>query len=279
MENTAGSTTFKTPDIGANASEISKNPGGWFKKNLVKIIIALLVIGVLVEIVFGGMSLFAPSSSRNLNPLQSRVNEMSPARLSLIPDKTAYKKGEAVSIDVKLYTGGYTTASTDLSVKYDPAFLKPQGANFTSVGQIYPDYPPAQVDEKNGLIGISGIPMDSGQSFSGVGLFAKLNFTALKDGQTEVTIDYQPDQTGDSNVVLTSSSKDILGIVDNARIIISPDGGSDSGPAGQSCGSFTQYCQTDTGANGTQVCDSGIMKDGVCGYDPGLTTGCEVCKQ
>lgn len=278
MENAAGPTILKTADISQAASQISRNPKGFFKRNLIIIVILVLIIAVLAEVIFGAFSLLSPSSTRNLNILSPKINELSPARLSLIPEKSVYKKGETVNIDVKLYTGGYSTASTDLAVKYDPAFLSLKGDAAVSVGQIYPEYPPIQVIGGQGLIGISGINFDQSQTFSGVGMFAKLNFTALKDGETEVIIDYQPDSTGDSNVVLASSLKDILGGVDNAKIIIGQTTSAGEETDIKRCGSFTQYCQDLSGKVGTQVCNAGTMNNNSCGYHPRVTMSCEECK-
>lgn len=278
MDNAAGPTTFKAPDLQSSVSQIPKNYKGWFKSNLAKTVIAVLVIGVLAEVIFGGFSLFAPSVARNLNPLQPAVNEMTSARLSLIPEKLVYKNGETVVVEVKLFTGGYNTDSTDLVVKYDPSFLKPDGKNFAAAGKIYSEYPAVQVDEKNGLIGISGITTPGSGSFLGVGDFAKLNFIAIKNGQTQVSIDYNPDSTADSNVVLSGSAKDILGVVDNAAINISDTASDNANSLPESCGSFTQYCQISPGTVGTQVCNAGTIKESSCGYDPRLTASCEECK-
>lgn len=278
MSDTAAPTILKSPDISQAASQVSKDPKGFFKKNLFKIVIAILVVGVIVELYLGGTSLFSPNKTNNLNILQPKVNEMSNARLSLIPDKSSYKPGETVVVDVKLYTGGYSTASTDLALKYDPAFLRPVSQNFVSVGQIYPDYPPVQVEEKQGLVGISGIPLKSDQAFSGVGMFARLNFTAVKEGQTDLMIDFTPGSTADSNVVLVSETRDVLGGVDNARINISASAQAQAAAEKQSCGSFTQSCQNSSGVSGTQVCNAGTINNGVCGYDPKITLSCEECK-
>lgn len=278
MENTAGPTIFKSPNIEQTASQISKNPHGWFKSNLVKVVIGVLVIAVLAEALFGVSSLFSPAGSRNLNILQPKVNEMSEAKLSLLPKQTAFKKSETVVIDVKLYSGGYTTDSTDLVVKYDPEFLEPQGENFAQVGQIYSEYPAVQVDEKKGLVGISGITIPGNNGFSGVGAFARLNFKARKDGQTQVTIDFEPGKTSDSNVVLSGSAKDILGAVENADIIISDSAAPPSSTSAQKCDSFSQYCQDASGRVGTQVCKAGTIKDGTCSYEAKLTVSCEECK-
>lgn len=275
MENTAGPTILKSPDLGQTAAQISKNPQGWFRRNLMMVIVGVVV---LVVVIFGAVSYFSPSGVKNINILQPQVNEMTSATLSLMPEKQTYKKGENIVIDVKLFTGGQMTDSSDLVVKYDPAYLQPQVENFVSVGQIYSEYPPAQVDEKNGLIGISGITIPGSASFSGVGNFARLNFIALKEGQTEVTIDYMPNSTADSNVVLAGSATDVLGFVENTKITISANAAADQEMLPQSCGSFTQYCQDSSGKVGTQVCNAGTMVNGVCGYSSKLTSSCEACK-
>jgi hypothetical protein len=281
MENTAGPSIFKSTseNLGQSASQISKNPQGWFKSHLVRIIIVVLIIGVLAEVFFGAYTLFSPSGSKKLSFLPQQTGEMTSAKLSLIPDKTSYKKGDTVTVDVKLFTGSYVTDSADVVIKYDPAFLQASSKDFAQAGNLYSEYPAVQVDEKNGLIGISGITLQGQKSFSGTGVFAKLNFKALKDGQTEVTIEYQPESTADSNVLLTSSTEDILGSVGNASINISPAVPSENSlSGGQSCESFTISCQDQTGKTGTQVCQGGSMQNGSCGYDPVLTTSCGICE-
>lgn len=281
MENTAGPSIFKsaTQEVGQSAAQISKSPGNWFKRNLVKFIIATLIVGVLLEAYFGFHSLFSPSQSRGLSLIPQQVSQVRGAQLSLIPNKTSYKKGDIVVIDVKLFTGSYVTDSTDLVVRYNPSFLQASGKDFAQVGSIYSEYPAVQIDEKNGMIGISGITLPGKKSFSGTGSFVKFNFKALKDGQTPITIEYQPESTADSNVVLTGSTRDVLASVTNADITISPTAaGQDFVASGQSCGSFHQSCQDNNGRAGTQVCTGGTVKDGSCGYDPILTTSCEACK-
>lgn len=279
MEQSANPNIIRSPIPAATVNELKKNPGGWFKKNIVKIIVAVLVIAVIVELVFGGITLFSPSTSRNLSIIPPKINNLQDATLSLVTDKSSYKKGDLVAIDVKLFTGGYTTDSTDLVVKYDPKFLEPDSKTFAQQGQIYSEYPALQVDKVAGLIGISGITVPGNNGFSGVGSFAKLNFTTLQDGQTQVTIDYESGKTSDSNVVLSGSSEDILGSVTNANIVIAESADqSTTVSSGQKCESFTQYCQDVNGQVGSQVCSAGSIKDGNCGYDAINTVSCEVCK-
>lgn len=279
MEQSAKANIITSPISGQDLSQIQKNPGGWFKRNIVKIIVVLLVIAVIGELIFGGFTLFSPSTSQNLSILPPKINNLSDASLSLIADKASYKKGEPVTLDVKLFTGGYTTDSTDLVIKYDPKYLEPRSDIFAQEGRIYSEYPALQVDKEKGLIGISGVTLPGNNGFSGVGSFAKLNFTALQEGQTQVSIDFRPGETADSNVVLSGSSKDILGIVSNADIVITESGGQlGTKNSGQKCEGFNQYCQDSGGNVGSQICSGGSLKDGSCGYDSINTVSCEVCK-
>lgn len=279
MDQAAKSNITASPISGQDLSQIQSNPGGWFKKNIVKVIVILLVIAVIGELIFGGITLFSPSTSRNLSIIPPKINNLSDASLSLIADKTSYKKGEPVMIDVKLFTGGYITDSTDLVIKYDPKYLEPKSEAFAQEGQIYSEYPALQVDKEKGLIGISGITLPGNNGFSGVGSFAKLSFLALQEGQTQISIDFEVDQTADSNVVLSGSSRDILRTVANADIIISESGNqSNTIRSGQKCEGFTQYCLDSAGNNGSQMCSGGSLKDGSCGYDPVYTVSCQICK-
>lgn len=283
MDQTASPSIFKSP-IPEKTGPGNKNDFvGWIKKNIVKIIIALLVIGVVAGLIFGGVKLPlpmpSPSGSGTLNILAPRVNGLVDASLSLIPDKASYKSGDLVAIKVKLFTGGYTTDSADLVVKYDPAFLAPEEENFFALaGDLYSEYPAMQVDKEQGLIGISGITVPGSDSFNGVGIFATLYFTALKDGQTKVSVDFEKEATADSNVVLSGGTQDILGIVNDADILIS---GTDSQPPqknNQSCNSFTQVCLDGSGSSGTQKCTGGSTKNGSCGYDSEFTQSCDICQ-
>ena len=279
MDQAANPNIITNPISSQTVTQIQKDPGGWIKKNIVKIVVVFLVLAVAVELISGGVTLFSPSKSGNLSLLPPKINNLQDASLSLIADKTSYKKGDTVTLDVKLFTGGYTTDSTDLVVKYDPSFLEPNSKTFAQQGQVYSEYPALQVDKEKGLIGISGITVPGNSGFSGVGSFAKLNFTAVQDGQTQVTIDFQAGQTADSNVVLSGSSKDILGNVANADIVISEAGNQSTvTSSGQKCESFTQYCQDSEGNPGSQVCSGGSLKLGSCGYDAINTVSCDVCK-
>lgn len=277
MDQSANPSVFQNPIQNITSPESKKDAANWFKRNIVKILIAGLIILVAGELFFGGFNLFSPSTSRNLNILGPRVNPQTEAVLSVLPDKGIYKSGDQVVVDVKLFTGGQTTDSTDLVIKYDPEFLEPS-QSFATPGQLYSEYPAVQIDKQAGLIGISGITLPGSNSFSGVGSFAKLVFKALKEGQTNVSADFRKAATDDSNVVLSGSSKDILGSVSDAELTISATETKAQENKGSSCEGFKQYCQDAQGSIGVQDCTGGVSQNGSCGYDPRFTVSCGVCQ-
>lgn len=278
MDQTAGPSIFKSPVPERSGTEGRNNSAGFFRNNKLKLVMALIVL-VILAVIFGGRSLFSPSGSGGFNILAPRVNGLTESNLSLVPDKASYRAGDQVMVNVKLYTGGYTTDSTDLVVKYDPAFLAPSEKGFALAGDIYSEYPAMQIDKSEGLIGISGITVPGAtRNFNTVGIFATLYFTAVKDGQTQIGVEFVKDETSDSNVVLTGSTQDILGSVGNADILIS--GADTQAPQtnDQSCKSFTQACLDGSGNSGTQVCTGGSTKNGSCGYDKEFTVSCSACQ-
>ncbi len=279
MDKSASSFVFKNPVTGENVSESPKSIKSWLKNNIGKTLFFVLLALVIVELSYGAYSFFAPAKFKAMSIIPNKVNEISGAALSLVSNKVSYKTGEPVAFDVKLFTGGYTTDSTDLVIKYDPQFLEPSADNFAVSGNIYSEYPAVQIDKQKGLIGISGITLPGQKGFSGVGKFAKLNFSALKNGSTKVEIDYEAGATADSNVVLSGSSKDILAGVENAEIKIGAENTVNTPDNGKNkCEGFTQICQNALGKAGSQVCSGGVITGGDCNYDMVYTQSCGDCK-
>lgn len=280
MEQIVSPSIFKSPIPEKTGLGNKNDLVGWIKKNIVKIIIALLVTGVALGLAFGVSGLFSSAAlPDNFKIPAPGVNALTDATISLIPDKVSYKSGDLVAVKAKLFTGGYTTDSTDLVVKYDPAFLAPEEDTFFALaGDLYSEYPAMQIDRQQGMIGISGITVPGKNSFSGAGIFATLYFTALKDGQTKVSVNFEKGATADSNVVLSGSTKDILGIVKDTDILISETDLQPPQKNNQSCDNFTQGCLDSSGSSGTQKCTGGSIKNGSCGYDSEFTESCEPCQ-
>lgn len=279
MDKPPSTFVFKNPVTGETVSDSPKSIKSWLKNNIGRTLFFVLLVLVIVELSYGAYSFFAPEKFKAMSIIPKKVNESTGATLSLVSNKVSYKTGEPVLVDVKLFTGGFTTDSTDLVIKYDPQILAPSADNFAVSGNIYSEYPGVQIDKQKGLIGISGITLPGQKGFSGVGKFAKLNFNALKNGNTKVVIEFEAGETSDSNVVLSGSSKDILAGVENADINIGSVNSVNASENGKNkCEGFTQICQDALGKAGSQECIGGVITFGACNYDMVYTLSCGECK-
>lgn len=245
---------------------------GPFPRNLTKIIFGVLGLIILIELIIGFRTLTAGRTQPVLPP---QIASMSDPKIVIRPSRTDVSIGETVEVKVLVVTGGNSTDSTDLILHYDPKFLEASVSSSIKVGQIYEDFPVAVVDPGLGEIAVSGVTPPKGQPFVGIGTLATLYFKALQNGKSALTVDFQKGATAESNVVLSGSSKDILGEVINVDISIGTSGGTQPPPS--SCQGYTQYCQTPEGKTGRQLCSPGKKVGLSCVFDPMLSISCEPC--
>lgn len=269
MENPAAKPLIYTTPLPQNPKEVVSG----LKANLPKIIFIILGIVVLVEIVLGARALLSNNSTQvpNIQPLSGGV-------LALTTQKSNFAPNEKFIVNVKLATGGKPSDSTDLVLFYDPGQLK-TSSDKISLGETYPDYPIADVDEQLGLIRISGITPPREEGFNGIGSFAQIEFTALNQGKGEIKIEFEKASTTDSNIVASESPSDLLENVINLKYEISQTAKSGSNDQKTNvCQGYLQQCQNAEGLAGSQYCSAGAVKDGACVFDPNLTNSCDVCK-
>lgn len=243
------------------------------KKNLAKIIFALFGVIILGELFIGFKTLTSPSNFQ-----ASKIYPISDAKLVVDSARTTYQVGDTIPVKIRVVTGGRPTDSTDLVLHYDKAILEPLSNDIT-VGKFYDDYPIAEADQTNGVVQISGLTAIGKEGFSGVGELATINFKAIKEGNAKLTVDFNPGATNESNVVLSNSSKDIIGQVFNLDLTIVQKGAKvdlSSNQAGK-CDGYFQYCQTTDGKVGKQFCRSGKKQNNECVFDNKFTNSCDPC--
>ena len=128
------------------------------------------------------------------------------------------------SADINLDTQGKQADGSDVYMFYDPNKL-----NITSVddGTIFPSYIGKNIDSTLGRISLSGLASIT-EPFVGSGLFARVNFQ-IKDnapeGETSLKFDFDPEnptKTNDTNVVETTTIKELLTSVTNFIFTIGP---------------------------------------------------------
>jgi hypothetical protein len=235
----------------------------------VKVIYLILVLIIAVELFFGARTLLQPT------PASPQIQPISEGRVVLSSTKLNYSIGDTIPVDIYISTGGYSTVGTDLSIKYDPNLLEAPNDGFVK-GGIYQDYLGINIDNKKGVILVSGIVSINSGGFNGTGKFGTLNLRAKAEGKTKVALDFKKGATVDTNIIEDETSVDILGKtfdlelgIGSAKVVEREDGAS--------CSEFKQLCWNEEGKQGIQTCKKGAVKDKACSYDPYLTLECSKC--
>lgn len=147
-------------------------------------------------------------------PMQPQVG-----KIALNAPRNTYRIGEVVPVTVTVDTGSRVVDGVDLIIHYDPKILEASSGGLLK-GSILEEYPTMAIDSAKGLISISGISaLQNG--FKGKGLFATINLKAKIAGKTSLAIDFEgKGSTTDSNLVESSTSKDILEQVVNLELLV-----------------------------------------------------------
>lgn len=238
-----------------------------------KIPLLIFIVVILFELVVGFKILQTPVPKIKL------LEPISGGKIVLLSDKTDVPVGDEVSVDIKVSTGGHVTDGTDVVLNYDPKLLEVSDETFFTPGEIYVDYPVLTIDSKNGVIKLSGISSVDQSGFNGIGVFGTLSFKTKKSGNATISVIFKKDETTESNIIETQTTRDVLAGVYNLDLKI---GSKDLEPKEisftETCAQYTQICVDSSGKQGVQECQGGKLKDNVCSFDPQLTLNCTVCE-
>lgn len=190
-----------------------------------KIIILLAIILIAVILSAGYYFLNAnsqtqPKAGTVLKQTNTQnQNGFTPAVILLSTSKPDVKVGETFTVSINISSRS-ATDGTDIIILYDPQLLavESNAEKAVTVGTMYPEYP-INLDNKAGQIKVSGISPSS-EGVVASGLFGTIKFKALKKGTASINLDFKKDSTTDSNVIESSSKKDILEAVQNTQVLI-----------------------------------------------------------
>lgn len=188
-------------------------------KKVIFIVIILILVGEAIWAI-QALNFTAKSITRTPQASFKAVSKI-PTEISLRSAKSQLKVGEKTTVEVYI-NSTIQTDGTDLIIKYDPTKLTVMPKSATeaaSSGTIYNDYPVNMVDTKNNQIIVSGITSKE-EGVKASGLFGSLVFQAKAAGSTDLTIDFSPGKTTDSNVIETKTAKDVLEKVVNLKMEI-----------------------------------------------------------
>lgn len=134
------------------------------------------------------------------------------ASLGLVPSEGKHAEGTTFTVDVHLDTKGIETYGTDLALSYDTRRLMLLDIR---EGSLFPTYTGETINSEDGTGEVSGI-VEPGTSFSGSGVFATLEFKALKEGKADVAISFSSGERNDSNIA-GEGGDDVLSEVQNGE--------------------------------------------------------------
>ncbi|MBI2020254.1 hypothetical protein HYS94_02430 [Candidatus Daviesbacteria bacterium] len=181
---------------------------------LILIILALIILG---EVIWAVLTL-KPSSN-----IPSAVQQQTATSVSLNSEKATVKVGEQINTTINL-SSDIKTDGVDLIIKFDPNLLAVSeataGAGPVKVGSIYSAYP-QNLLESPGRIVISGITNQPGGILAN-GVFGTITFKAKKVGVTDISFEFTPSTTTDSNIIESGTGKDVLEKVNNLQLNITP---------------------------------------------------------
>ncbi len=149
--------------------------------------------------------------------LVQRVSGAGPSLL-FSPSELSTQTDSQFNINVLINTAGQGVSGAGAKVVFDPYYLT---AISITTGDIFADYPAAIIDNKTGLITISGIASSPTDLYNSSGTFATITFRPYHPGQTKVKYNFVPGSTTDSNIAVMTGNGDILSEVNELSINIS----------------------------------------------------------
>lgn len=139
------------------------------------------------------------------------------ASLLFNPQEKNVGRGTQFDINIDIDTAGESVGGAGAKVSFDPTKV-----NIISItpGTVFTDYPAATFDNTTGKLNVSGIVGSPTDLYSGKGVFATIKIVGLTPGTAQVTFEFVPGDTTDSNIAITSAPWDTLTNVNTLNINI-----------------------------------------------------------
>jgi hypothetical protein len=185
-------------------------------RTILRFLIPILAIILVIEV---GLGVKTARFKSNIQSLPTTIVPISGAKITLNASSPIMKLGQRNPVKLRIDTGGHTINGADIVINYDPGILK-LSKDSIETGSVFAEFPLIDVATSSGTIRISGTSSANGVGFSGINSLATLIFTAIAPGKSDLSIDYVPGSTTDSNLIESSTSQDIIEKVENTTITV-----------------------------------------------------------
>ncbi|MBT5016553.1 hypothetical protein HOM98_03630, partial [Candidatus Peregrinibacteria bacterium] len=192
---------------------------------------------------------------------------VTPPAFSLYPTSGDYYEAcETIDVDILIHTNNTNTDSANIIIGYDDTKVEVQdddggvGGIQITTGSSYDNHASYTVDEDDDEILLTGYntvsPFNSGASYTTFGSFT---LNPQSTGTANLTIDFTPGETVDSNIAEAVTSDDILNAVENASYNLLAD----------STAPYTSDLNPANSASGVAISSNVVLrfKDDECGAD------------
>ncbi|HEX5430312.1 MAG TPA: cohesin domain-containing protein [Patescibacteria group bacterium] len=170
------------------------------------------------------------------------------ATLTLTPPSGTYQVGDAINVNINVDTEGAAIDGIDVySLHYNPSILEIEDADSAAsgvqitAGTLLPQTLTNTVN--SGLIQFSQVTT-GGTTYTGSGVLATINFKALAGGTSNLTFDFTPGSTSDTNVAGAGTDK--LTSVGTASLTVEGDTNSLIDASKYPSGMFIKYASDAT---------------------------------
>ncbi len=188
-----------------------------------KNIFIILGLVILVEVLWALGTLIRPTPTPQTPTTTAPAVKLKPTTVNLQAAKTSLKVGEKITVSMNI-SSDKKTDGTDLVITYDPKLLSVETVGTTKqpviAGVIYSDYPLNSLNQATGRISVSGITDTPGGVLAD-GLFGSVVFVGKTAGSAQISLEFSPGSTADSNVTESGSGKDVLEKVESLEVSIS----------------------------------------------------------
>lgn len=203
---------------------MNKNNSDFKKVILVVVVLLILLIGLVM--VRGSKK---TTLNNTLNNTLNQTSEKKPTvTVTKAPEIGKYlfseksktvKPGEKFSLVIEFTAPGKVLTGADALVSYDPKLL--QIETVTPAG-YFKEYPRKSIDNSLGELKITAFISRDQNKITGNVPLATINFKAIKTGKTQVKFDFITGSDNRSTLVEKGTSRNLLGSVGLANIVISP---------------------------------------------------------
>ncbi len=150
-------------------------------------------------------------------------------KLYFEPETIAVAQNQSFSVDIMIDTEGANVGGSTASIQYDTDYLRLEeieksvinDSDYYCYDRVFTDYPYPRIDSQNGTVIITGLVSSINNLYIGSGVFCKISFQAVKEGNTTVDFNFTPGDTTDSNIAVTYGNGDVLSSVGSLNVNIS----------------------------------------------------------